>query len=342
MWLKPLPRRSLVRQASSDNTLKASARAYAIQGLVKYHGLRNEKLRLPFHDSISVCMKALPTITTVAFNRELEKDRIRINGKSPSRKEQDRALAVVNQLRNMSGMGSLKARIESRNPDVKGKGLGFSASGFAALGLATARALDLDIKTPKLSEVVRLGAGSASRSLAGAFSIWYANKNGRSYAEELAPANSIKMRTIIVPIESEIKTDRAHADAVRSPFFKPRLAYLRSLLPRMKRAISKKDAESIGRLAEEDTLNLHAVTMTGKEGLVLFSPLSIEIIREVRRLRTEEDLPVWFSLDTGPSVFVNTTRDAAERVRRNLSKITDNLLVSDPGGPAEMIDKHLF
>jgi phosphomevalonate decarboxylase len=287
-------------------------------------------------------MKALPTVTTVAFNRELAYDRIRINGKSPSRKEQDRVLAVVNHLRRLSGLGSLKARIESRNPDVKGKGLGFSSSGFAALGLATARALKLDIKTPELSEVVRLGAGSASRSLAGAFSIWYANKNGHSYAEELASASSIRLRTIIVPIESEIKTDRAHGDAVKSPFFKPRLAYIRGILPRMKRAISRKDVESIGRLTEEDTLNLHAVTMTGREGLVLFSPLSIEIIREVRRLRTEEELPAWFSLDTGPSVFVNTTRDAAPSVRRNLSKITDNLLVSDPGGPAKIIDKHLF
>ena len=287
-------------------------------------------------------MKALPTVTTVALSREFSGDRIRINGKSPSRKEQNRVLAVVNNLRHLSHLESLKARIESRNPDVKGKGLGFSASGFAALGLATARALELDVKTPELSEVVRLGAGSASRSLAGAFSIWYANRHGRSYAEELASANSIKMRTIIVPVESEIKTDRAHADAVMSPFFKPRLAYLRGILPRMKRAISKRDAESIGRLAEEDTLNLHAVTMTGKEGLVLFSPLSIEIIREVRRLRTEEDLPVWFSLDTGPSVFVNTTRNAAQTVRRSLGKITDNLLVSDPGGPAEVIDKHLF
>ena len=322
--------------------MKASARAYAIQGLVKYHGLRNEKLRLPFHDSISVNMKALPTITTVAFNDAYLEDRIRIGGKTPSRKEQDRVLAVVDHLRRLSGQWSLKAKIESRNPNVSGKGLGFSASGFAALGLATARALELNINTPDLSEVVRLGAGSASRSLAGAFSIWYANRNGRSYAEELASANSIKLRTIIVPIESEIETDRAHADVVKSPFFKARLAYLRGILPRMKRAISKRNAEAIARLAEEDTLNLHAVTMTGKEGMVLFSPLSIEVIREVRRLRTEEDLPVWFSLDTGPSVFVNTTRDAAQSVRRSISKITDNVLVSDPGGPAEIIDKHLF
>src|SRR5437660_10421355 len=167
--------------------MMACARSYSIQGVVKYHGLRNERLRLPLHDSITVCMKSLPTVTTVAFNRELTDDRIRINGKSPSRKEQDRVLAVVNHLRQLSRFGSTKARIESRNPDVKGKGLGFSASGFAALGLATASALDLDIKTPELSEVVRLGAGSASRSLAGGFSIWYANRNGRSYAEELAP-----------------------------------------------------------------------------------------------------------------------------------------------------------
>src|SRR5256885_14629651 len=98
--------------------MKASARAYAIQGLVKYHGLRNEELRLPVHDSISVCMKALPTVTTVAFNRELADDRIRINGKPPSRKEQDRVLAVVNHLRQLSRFGSSFFLKESGNPEV--------------------------------------------------------------------------------------------------------------------------------------------------------------------------------------------------------------------------------
>jgi len=116
-------------------------------------------------------MKALPTVTTVSFNREYKEDGIRIDGKSPSRKEQDRVLSVVNWLRHLSRQDGLKARIESRNPEVKGKGLGFSASGFAALGLATARALEIGIDTAELSEVVRLGAGSASRSLAGGFSI---------------------------------------------------------------------------------------------------------------------------------------------------------------------------
>jgi len=35
--------------------MKATAVAHPIQGLIKYHGLADPVLRLPFHDSISVC-----------------------------------------------------------------------------------------------------------------------------------------------------------------------------------------------------------------------------------------------------------------------------------------------
>jgi len=68
----------------------------------------------------------------------------KINGKSPSRKEQEECLAVVNHLRHLSHLGVLKGKSESRNPDV-GKGLGFCL-GVCALDLPTARALELDIK----------------------------------------------------------------------------------------------------------------------------------------------------------------------------------------------------
>src|SRR4029077_1332763 len=248
-------------------------------GLIKYHGLRNPRLRIPYHDSISVCMKSLPTMTTVEAKPGLSADKIRIDGLVPTKKEAARVQAVVDKLRTLAA-DKTRLRIESRNPNVDGKGLGFSASGFAALGLATSRALGLNLETDELSEIVRLGAGSASRSLVGGFSIWYANRNGRSYAEQLAPARSIGLKTLIVPIPSTIKTDKAHADVLTSPFFKPRLAYMKGVLRRMKRAIGKKDVLEICRLAEADTLNLHAITMTGKLGTILVSPLSIRIMEE--------------------------------------------------------------
>jgi phosphomevalonate decarboxylase len=286
-------------------------------------------------------MKSLPTITTVEAKPGLSADKIRIDGLVPTKKEAARVHAVVDELRTFAG-DKIRLRIESRNPNVDGKGLGFSASGFAALGLATSQALGLDLDTPRLSEIVRLGAGSASRSLVGGFSIWYANRKGRSYAERLASASSIRLRTLIVPIPSRIKTDKAHADVLTSPLFKARLAYMKGVLQRMRRAIVRKDVPEICRLAEVDTLNLHAITMTGNLGTILVNPLSIRVMEEVRRLREEETVPVWYSLDTGPSVFINTTPKAASRVERRIRTLADNVISSDPGGPAEIVSRHLF
>ncbi len=321
--------------------MKCTARAYAIQGLVKYHGLKDAKIRIPFHDSISVCMKSLDTVTTVEAENSLQRDLIRINGVVPTVEEGARARIVIDKLRELAGEKT-RVRVESRNANVKGKGLGFSASGFAALGLATSKALGLKLEPRELSEVVRLGAGSASRSLVGGFSIWYANRKGRSYAEQLASASSIRLRTLIVPISSSIKTDKAHSDVLTSPFFRARLAYLRGVLQRMRRAIGRKDIAEICRLAEVDTLNLHAITMTGRHETILVSPLSIRILEEIRRLRDEDGIPVWYSLDTGPSVFVNTTPRAVSKVERRIRTLADNVISSDPGGPAEIISRHLF
>ena len=59
---------------------KATAVAYAIQGLVKYHGLKDRKRRIPYHDSISVCVEKLTTTATIEFGN-ISQDIIEINGK---------------------------------------------------------------------------------------------------------------------------------------------------------------------------------------------------------------------------------------------------------------------
>ena len=116
--------------------MKATARSYAIQGLIKYHGLRNRRLRIPYHNSISVCMKSLPTITTVELNQRLKRDLVQIDGARIGGTELARVEVVLRTLGRMASKTSAHFRVESRNPDVNGKGLGFSAAGFAALGLA--------------------------------------------------------------------------------------------------------------------------------------------------------------------------------------------------------------
>jgi len=321
---------------------KASATAHAIQGLIKYHGLKDEKLRLPYHDSISVCVDKLSTKTTVHFDENLRRDVITINGREPTMRELQRVESVLNSIRILATK-DVKARIASANSLSKGKGLGFSASAFASLGLAAVRAFNLQISPRELSEIVRLGTGSATRSLVGGYAIWYALKRGFSYAEQLAKPGDIDMQMIVVPIHSEVKTEMAHQEALTSPFFDVRLRYLRGALAKMKRAIRLRDTARICELTEMDTLNLHATTMTGDSRLFVLKPETLRVMETVTGMRSREEVPVWYSMDTGPSVFVNTLPEYGSLVEKRIREETGlDSLKSGAGDGATSTDQHLF
>jgi diphosphomevalonate decarboxylase len=321
--------------------LKATAVAHPIQGLIKYHGLKKPKQRIPYHDSVSVCIKALTTTTTVEASDSLKQNEIIINGKKPARTDKERVQIVLDRLKELGGfLGGFK--VVSKNSLHIGKGLGFSASGFAAVGLAASKALNLNLDMISLSEIVRLGAGSSTRSLAGGFAIWYSNRNGRSYAVQLNAPERINFSMIIVPIHSDVRTDEAHFEVLSSPLFEARLRNVNSLLEAMKKAIRKGDTVTIGRLAEEDTLSLHAITMTGKSHMVLWEPDTIRIIKEVVQMR-EDGLLAWYSIDTGPSVFINTNTENSETIAKRLREIGfENVIISGVGGKPVLTTNHLF
>jgi phosphomevalonate decarboxylase len=321
--------------------MKATAIAHPIQGLIKYHGLKDAGLRIPFHDSISVCVDALHTTTTVEATESLKEDLVIINGKRAVGTDLERVEVVLNKLRSKT-IYSRCFKVVSQNSITSGKGLGFSASGFAALGTAACAALDFDIDYISLSELVRLGAGSATRSLAGSFAVWYADKNGKSYAEQLVKPEAVDLGMVIIPIPSSTRTDEAHSEVLSSPLFKARLKYVAKIIKTMEEAIKTGDIATIGRLAEEDSLNLHASTMTGKAHMILWEPETVHIIKEVQRMQ-REGIPAWYSIDTGPSVFVNTLTDYLETVADRLRELGfSNIITSKVGGKPFLTGKHLF
>lgn len=316
--------------------MKATAAAHPIQGLIKYHGLKDATQRIPFHDSISVCSEALETVTTVEFDESLSDDVIEINQKVATEAEKRRAQIVLDFLRARKG-ARVCARVSSANSLTTGKGLGFSASAFASIGVATSHALNLRLDRISLSEAVRLGAGSATRSLAGGFAIWYADKQGRSYAEQIAAPGDLDLEMIIVPVHSPVRTDEAHRDVVTSPLFSARLQYVDSMIATMRQALSQKDVPTVCQLAEEDTLNLHAITMTSKSRIVLWEPQTLIVLREVLRLR-EKGVQCWYSMDTGPSVFVNTFGQYADEVQGSIEELgVGPVIRSLVGGPPRII-----
>jgi phosphomevalonate decarboxylase len=283
----------------------------------------------------------LSTTTTVETLEKPEESEFIINGKMARGQDKERIEIVLRKLRVIAGFHG-GFRVVSQNSLKTGKGLGFSASGFAALGLSASKALGLDLDAVSLSEIVRLGAGSSTRSLAGGFAVWYADKNGQSYAERLNWPENMDFSMVMVPIHSEVKTDEAHAEVLSSPLFRARCRNIGDMLKDMKKAIGKGDTATIGQLAEEDTLNLHAITMTGRSHMLLWEPDTIRVIRELIRKRNE-GVQAWYSIDTGPSVFINTYKESFRAIVKGLNEIGfKNVIVSEIGESPMLASSHLF
>ena len=165
--------------------MKATAIAHPIQGLIKYHGLADPVLRLPFHDSISVCTAPLTTRTTIEFG-EVARDRATIDERDVTARDMERIRAVVDPIRETASLRT-PFRMASVNDFPSNIGLGASASGFAALAMAAAHAAGLRLSLEEISRFARRGAGSASRSVTGGFSKWKMGLTDEdSYATQLA------------------------------------------------------------------------------------------------------------------------------------------------------------
>lgn len=320
-------------------TSKASATAYPIQGLIKYHGLKDPLLRLPYHDSISVCTAPLMTRTTIEFG-DFERDEAVVDDAPLSGHEMLRVLAVVDAIRSKAGVDS-KLRMMSVNGFPSNVGLGASASGFAALALASCEAAGLGTDLHDVSRFARRGAGSATRAVTGAFSKWRMGLSDEdSYAEQLA-GEDLQMGMIVALIPAYKQTESAHREVVTSPFFRARLAEMPRLLMEMELAIKQRDIGRICALAERDTLMLHGITMTGDKEMLLWRPETVQVMLMVKKMR-EDGIPAFFSIDTGATVYVNTFADRAEDVEKRVKELGLETIRCRVGGPAMLTDRHLF
>jgi len=216
--------------------------------------------------------------------------------------------------------------------------------GGEAMDRILARALRIDLDYREISKIARIGSGSASRSVVGGFSEWVmATIHEESYAYRLA-GDEVPLRMVIavIPKIKDMPTTLAQVETEKSPFYMSRLGYIPTMLRKMRDAILSHDVEEIGRLAEIDTLNLHAVIMTGPSGIVMWRPETIEVIRRVRAMR-REGTPAYFSIDTGATVFVNTHEKYVEEVAERLSDVPGiDIHIADVGLEAREADKHLF
>jgi diphosphomevalonate decarboxylase len=317
-----------------------TAVANANIAFIKYWGNRDDKLRLPANPSLSMNLAGLETETTVDFADGLDHDEVIIGGEPQTGLPRDRVAAHLDIIRARAGLQKF-ARVQSSNNFPSGAGIASSASAFAALTLAAASAAGLNLTEPELSALARLGSGSAARSIPGGFVEWAAGQDGppeASYAFSIAPPEHWDLVDVIAVVsqkQKSVSSTSGHVLARTSPLQDARVAGAAGRLQRCRDALLAKDFARFAELVEADSNLMHAVMLTSNPPIIYWEPITLAIMKSVRRWRAE-DLPVCFTIDAGPNVHCLCPAQAAPEVERRLRSNLDvtRILLAKPGGPA--------
>lgn len=313
-------------------TTTATAVAPANIAFIKYWGMQDAKRTLPFNGSISLNLDACLTTTTVIFDTALEADEVTIAlyDQPPARaadRPLDRVVAQLDRLRALAGVRT-HARVVSANNFPSDAGIASSAAAFAALTVAGAAALGLDLGERQLSLLTRRsGSGSACRSIPTGYVEWRvpdgpfdaAAWDEQSYAVSLAPPEHWDLADVVAVVNAgakKIGSAENHQLAVTSAYFPARLAELPARIVATREAIARRDLELLGATMEADAVSMHAVCMTSRPPSFYWSGGTLDIIHAVRAWR-DAGLQAYFTIDAGPNVHVIcAASDRAEVARR--------------------------
>jgi len=318
--------------------LAITAVACANIALIKYWGNRDDRLRLPSNGSISMNLDGLYARTQVAFDQELARDTLLLNGEQETGKALERMGGFLDMVRGLAHK-KLYAKVISDNNFPMGAGIASSAAAYAALSLAATQALGLDLSEAELSRLARRGSGSACRSVPGGFVEWLPGADdASSYAISIASSEHWRLVDCIAIVEPKPKatgSTEGHRLADTSPLQSTRVADAPRRLEVCRRAILDRDFDALATITELDSTLMHAVMMTSSPPLFYWQPSSLHLMKEITGWR-QHGLPACYTLDAGPNVHVLCLEEAFDQVKRRLEEFPEvyEVLVSRPGGPA--------
>jgi diphosphomevalonate decarboxylase len=130
-----------------------------------------------------------------------------------------------------------------------------------------------------------------------------------------------------------------HALARTSQLQAARVASADERLARCRAALLGRNFTQLAEIVENDSNLMHAVMMTSTPALFYWEPITLAIMKSVRRWRAEDNLSVCYTIDAGPNVHCLCTAEAAPEVERRLRDNLDvsRILVAPPGGATRLM-----
>ena len=275
--------------------------------LCKYWGKRDEELNLPQCSSLSVSLGPLGTETAVRrAEAGATEDRVELNGASVDAATPfaRRLSAFLDLFRPDPGM---RFEVRTKNTVPTAAGLASSASGFAALTLALDRLFGWNLAGAALSQLARLGSGSAARSVFDGFVLWHAGSDpgGADCRAERLPEVWPELRVGILTVCAEAKetgsTGGMNRTAASSVLFRQWPERCRADLESLRGAICADDFTRFGATAEANAMSMHATMLDARPPLLYWRAGTVAALHGVRELR-DAGTEVYATIDAGPNV----------------------------------------
>ena len=318
--------------------MKASAKANTNIALIKYWGKRDEKLFLPMNSSLSITLDRFYTVTTVEFSESFSKDIFLLNNQAAGEGEAQKVFKFLDRLRKLADV-KLSAVVTSENKVPTAAGFASSASGFAALAAAGAKALSLDLNDRELSKLTRQGSGSACRSVYGGYVEWQKGEreDGEdSFAKQLLPEESWNISILSIMVASEQKKvssrEGMKSTVETSPFYSGWLQTVEKDLEKAKEAIKYRDFESLGEVVEANALKMHATMLGAEPPIIYWQSGTLEVMHQVQKLRAC-GISAFFTIDAGANVKVLCLPQEERQVYESLSDLpsVQGVITCHPG-----------
>lgn len=325
--------------------MKATAVAPSNIAFIKYWGRKDEVLRLPENGSISMNLSNLLTTTTVEFDSGFKEDEIIINNQK-EKNAGSRAIKHLDRIRKIAKI-NLKAKVVTDNNFPTGTGLSSSASGFAALAVAGAKAAGLNLSKKELSILARQGSGSACRSIPDGFVEWLDGKHSdTSYGVSLHSYGYWDIVDVVVVVsknKKEVSTTEGQKTAGSSPFFPIRLKRINEKINLIKKYMKEKNFSAFGELIEAEALELHAIMLTSSPSLIYWLPGTLKVMHAVKRWR-QEGLEVYFTVNTGQDIHLICQKKDVKTIVKKAQDLSDvtKTIINYPSKGAHLTEEHLF
>ncbi|MFC6323261.1 diphosphomevalonate decarboxylase [Companilactobacillus baiquanensis] len=302
-----------------------TARAFTNIALIKYWGKKDQQLKLPCTNSLSLTLDRFYTDTSSEVI-DSDKDIIYLNDELLNETQSKRIVNYLEETRKEYGF-SEHLKVNSINHVPTSAGFASSASGFAALAASIDQTMNLNLNKSQLSILARRGSGSASRSIYGGFVEWIAgNNNENSYAVPIDEEPNIDLEVLSVVVNQSAKkissTVGMKKSVETSPFYSNWVKIVSSEIIEIKQAIKQKDIQKIGEIAEHNAMSMHALTLSAKPSFTYFEPKTIEIIHLIQDLR-QKGILAYVTIDAGPNVKILGTHKSIEQVKTYLNNLSD-------------------